>query len=90
MATQLTIFFDKPEIRRQFLRDIEGLIVYYDQTSREECDRMNYEDTLSFYMPDIDQDNRSPENDPSSRMNLLSAEMAVNPAHYYHLINTEA
>ena len=48
---------------------------------------MNYEDTLSFYMPDLDQDNHDPENEPWQRMNLFRAEMAVNPSRYFHLVD---
>ena len=87
MTTQMTIFFEKPEIRQQFLSDIQGLVIYHDQENREEGARMNYEDTLSFYMPDLDQGDRDPENEPCSRVNLLRAEMAVDPSHYYHFAN---
>ena len=81
MTTQMTIFFDKPEVRCQFIKDI-GMIVNHDQGHREEEDRINYEDALSFYMPDLDQDDRDPENETWSRMNLLHADMAINPSRY--------
>ena len=87
MTTQMTIFFDAPETRRQFLSDIEGLVVYHDQVNRDESERMNYEDTVSFYMPDLDEKQCDPQNQPWCRMNLLRAEMAVNPSHYNHFIN---
>ena len=89
MTTQMTIFFDKPETRCQFLKDIEGLIVYHDQERREEEERMNYEDTLSFYMPDLDKEGCDPVNESWFRMNLLRAEMAANSSHYYHFVNKE-
>ncbi len=82
MTTQMTIFFDNPETRSQFVADISDLIVYNDQVYREEIERMNYEDTLSFYMPDLDQDERDPESDPGSRMSLRRAEMVLNPSLY--------
>ena len=82
MTTQMTIFFDTPDIRSQFMRDIEGLLLYNDFNSREKEERMNYEDTLSFYMPDFDQEGCDPVKEPWTRMNLCAAEMALNPSMY--------
>ena len=83
----MTIFFDRPETRRQFLSDLEGLIVYHDQNYREGDERMNYEDTLSFFMPDLAQDPSDSEKESFPRMNLFSADMAVNPNRYFHFVN---
>jgi hypothetical protein len=86
MTTQLTIFFDTPAVRRQFLSDVQGLIVYHDENHRDEDQRMNYEEALSFYMPDLDQGNPDQVVSPCQRISLLRAEMETNPSHYYHFI----
>ena len=89
MTTQMTIFFETPETRLQFLRDIEGLVVYHDQENRDKSDRMNYEDSLSFYMPDLDASNGAPLNDPCSRMTLVHAGKAAAPSCYCHFVARE-
>jgi len=70
MTCQLTVFFDNPVTRNQFIRDVDGLILHHDHECREEQDRMNYEDAISFYMPDHDQDGVDPLKNPWSRKNL--------------------
>ena len=83
----MTIFFDAPEIRRQFLRDVEGLIVYHDQANRDETDRLNFEETLSFFLPDLDQGEHDPVTEPWCRMNLARAEKAVSSSSASHSSN---
>jgi hypothetical protein len=73
MTCQLTVFFDNPVTRKQFMRDVDSLILHHDHECREEQDRMNYEDTLSFYMPDHDQDGEDPLKNPWSRKNFSVA-----------------
>ena len=77
MAFQLTVFFDNPLTRKQFMRDVDDLIIHHDYENREEQDRMHYEDALSFYMPDHDQDGEDPLKNPWSRKNFFAALKAV-------------
>ena len=71
MTCQLTVFFDNPSTRKQFMRDIDGLVLHHDCEYRDERDRMNYEDTLSFCMPDADACHAQV--DPWSRKNFSAA-----------------
>ena len=59
------------------MRDVDGLILHHDCEYREEKDRMNYEDILSFYMPDLDQDGVDPQMNSYSRKNLFAALKAI-------------
>jgi hypothetical protein len=77
MTCQLTVFFNSTTERKQFMRDVDGLILHHDCEYREEKDRMNYEDILSFYMPDLDQDGVDPQMNSYSRKNLFAALKAI-------------
>ena len=80
---KLVMYFDSDNLRRDFMRDISGLIFWNDQ-NKDEDDRRNYEDAITFAIPDLP--SYDPE-DPDSDVNRLmyrQADIAIDKTHPSH------
>ena len=61
---KLTLYFDSEKVRKNFLNDFSGLIVWHDRQQDDEL-RVFYEDAVTFAVPDLEG------YDPSLRLKIF-------------------
>lgn len=80
---KLVMYFDSDNQRRDFMRDISGLIFWNDQ-NKDEDDRRNYEDAITFAIPDLPSfDAKDPDSD-ANRLKYREADLAIDRSHIVH------
>ncbi len=78
--TKLVIYFDSDRIRRDFLVDISELIFWNDR-QRDEDDRRDYEDKVSFAVPDLESYDAEHPDSPNNLLTHNEAYIAIDPSH---------
>jgi hypothetical protein len=82
---KLVIYFDSDSLRRDFTLDISGLIFWNDH-NREEDSQRNYEDALTFAIPDLPSYDAVDPDSVANRLKYPQADIAIDkshPAHWY-------
>jgi hypothetical protein len=80
---KLTLYFDSERVRKNFLNDFSGLIVWHDRQQDEEH-RVYYEDVVTFAVPDLEGYDSSDPDSISNQMTADQASAAIDPSHPIH------
>jgi hypothetical protein len=85
--TKLVIYFESDRIRRDFLVDISELIFWNDR-QRDEDDRRNYEDKVSFAVPDLEGYDAEDPDSVDNQITYREASIAIDPSHPAHWLKS--
>ena len=82
---KLVLYFDSERLRRDFMEDISELIFWNDR-NREEDSRRNYEDAMTFAIPDLPSFDVEDPDSTANRLKYREADIAIDPRHPAHFL----
>jgi hypothetical protein len=86
---KLVIYFDSDRLRRDFMVDISELVFWNDR-NREEDSRRNYEDAMTFAVPDLPSFDAEDPDAISNRLTYREADKAIDPRHVARFFTSTA